>query len=106
MLTQSTNKNDRAGSRDTNDLSKVSEPDKDGTEPDLEHKPPGSQFSAHFYHTLPKSPQLRPLRQLSPWLSTIPTSLLLHPAYRQESLVKAGFLERRWKTVPWLKDPT
>lgn len=55
MFTQSTNKNDRAGSRDTNDLSKAVEPDKDGAEPGLEHKPPGSQFSAHFYHTLPKS---------------------------------------------------
>lgn len=50
VCSQSINKNDRAGSRDTNDLSKAVEPDKDGTEPGLEHKPPGSQFSAHFYH--------------------------------------------------------
>lgn len=65
MLSQSINKNDRAGSREANDLSKVVEPDKDGTEPGLEHKPPGSQFSAHFYHTLPKSPAEAPQTALT-----------------------------------------
>lgn len=66
MLTQSINKNDRAGSRDTNDLSKVSEPDKDGTEPDLEHKPPWLPVQCSFLSlSAKKSPAETPQTALT-----------------------------------------
>lgn len=51
---------------------------RDRPEPDLEHKPPGSQLCAHFYHTLPKSPQLRPLTALT--LATHYTYILTGPS--------------------------
>lgn len=77
-----------------------------GTEPDLEHKCPGSQSSAHVYHPLPKSPQ-NSLRLLSLQPSTTAISLLVYPGdpdYRQEGLVRIGFVGGRWGNCPLPKE--
>lgn len=69
-----------------------------GTDPDLEHKRPGSQSNAHFCHTLPRSPQAPSDYSLSGPLVPPPPywSMPRNPDYRQEDLVRAGFLRGRW----------
>lgn len=88
MLIQFINKMiNTAGSRDANVLSTVSQPEGD---------------NACFCHTLPKIPQDPSDCSLSSPLPPPPPywSIPRDPDYRQEGLVRTGFLRARWGNHP------